>query len=179
MKKEEKSWQKWLPWVVVIVMAAWVIGGIKERGPKTPFHVEEFAKLPVLLGGRIQPMDSVARNTLLVLRGKGSVIATEKPQEELGFMELSKAPKMSAAEWMLEAMTRPQEADKRYIFRIDNGEALSLLKLPAYRKYFSFNELKSGWEEVDKQADRIKDIKDEVRTPFEKQIMKLQYGLNL
>jgi ABC-type transport system involved in cytochrome c biogenesis permease subunit len=179
MKKEEKSWQKWLPWVVVIVMAAWVIGGIKERGPKTPFHVEEFAKLPVLLGGRIQPMDSVARNTLLVLRGKGSVIATEKPQEELGFMELSKAQKISAAEWMLEAMTRPQEADKRYIFRIDNGEALSLLKLPADRKYFSFNELKSGWEEVEKQADRIKDIKDEVRTPFEKQIMKLQYGLNL
>ena len=26
------------------------------------FHVREFARLPVLLGGRIQPFDSMARN---------------------------------------------------------------------------------------------------------------------
>jgi ABC-type transport system involved in cytochrome c biogenesis permease subunit len=179
MKKEEKKWQKWFPWLVVAIMACWVIGGIKESHPNSQFHIDQFAKLPVLLNGRIQPFDSVARNTLLVLRGKGSVVAADRPQEELGFMELSKAPKMSATEWLLEAMTRPEQADKRYIFRIDNGEALSLLKLPANRKYFSFDELKNGWEEIEKQADRIKDIKEELRTPFERQIMKLQFGLNL
>ena len=179
MKYEEKKWQKWLPWTIAIVMALWVIGGVKEQKVKSEFNIQEFAKLPVLLNGRIQPMDSVARNTLLMLRGKGSVIAAEKPQEELGFFELAKAPKMSATEWLLEAMTRPEQADKRYIFRIDNGEALALLKLPAERKYFSFNELKDGWDEVEKQSARIEKIKDELRTPFEKQIIKVQFGLGL
>jgi ABC-type transport system involved in cytochrome c biogenesis permease subunit len=182
MKNEEKKWQKWVPWVVAIVMALWVIGGVKDKKVKSEFNINEFAKLPVLLNGRIQPMDSVARNTLLVLRGKGTVLLTDKPQEELGFFDLAKVPTMSATEWLLETMTRPTEADKRYIFRIDNGEVLALLKLPAERKYFSFNELRDGVDEVETQADRIlkrtKD-KEELRTPFEKGLMKLQFGLNL
>jgi hypothetical protein len=37
------------------------------------FHVREFGRLPALMNGRVQPFDSVARNTLLQIRGTGDV----------------------------------------------------------------------------------------------------------
>lgn len=179
--KPEKKWQRWMPWVITFVMAAWVIGGIKTEKGRNAFHIEEFSRIPVLLEGRIQPLDSVARNALLMLRGKSHVIVTDKPQEELGFMELSKAKKLSAIEWFLEATTRPEKADTHYIFRIDNLEVLSLLKLSEDRKYFSFNELKDGWGQVQEQAQRIVKHKEEEqsRTPFERGIVKLNFSLGL
>ena len=170
-----------MPWVVTAVMGLWIIAATRPEKSESEYQVNEFAKLPVLLNGRIQPLDSVAHNALLMLRGKASVLATERPQEELGFFEKAKLQKMSAAEWMLEAMTRPEDADKRHIFRIDNQEVLGLLKLPLERKYFSFNELKEGWDEIAKQAARIDEekIKPEVQTPFEKAIVRLHFGFNL
>ena len=181
MSKADKSWRKWLPVVITAVMALWVIAAARPEKPKDEYLVNEFAKLPVLLNGRIQPLDSVAHNALLMLRGKSTVLDTEKPVEELGFFEKAKLRKIPAAEWMLEAMTRPEVADTRHIFRIDNQEVLGLLKLPLDRKYFSFNELKPGWGEIEKQAARIREeqIKPEVQTPVEKGIVKLNFGFNL
>ena len=180
-QSSEKQWQRWLPWVVTVVMAGWVIGGIRESKNKTEYDVEGFAKIPVLLNGRIQPMDSVAKNALLMLRGKSRVVVADRPQEELGFMEVAKAKQLSAAEWMLEAMARPEEADKRYIFRIDNLEVIGLLKLSPDRKYFSFNELKGGWETIQTEANRIEGLKipDQTQTPVQKAVVKLNFGLGL
>jgi ABC-type transport system involved in cytochrome c biogenesis permease subunit len=180
-QQAEKNWQRWLPWVLTAIMAAWAIGGIRESRNKSEYDVEGFAKLPVLLNGRIQPMDSVAKNSLLMLRGKSRVIVADRPQEELGFFDVAKAKQLSAAEWMLEAMTRPEEADKRYIFRIDNLEVLNLAKLSADRKYFSFNELKDSWGNIQEQARTIarQKIPDQAQTPFQKGVAKLNFGMGL
>ena len=64
--------KKWLPWMLVAICAGWVLSTLHEK-PETGFNTREFAKLPVLLNGRIQPMDSVARNTLLQIRERQSV----------------------------------------------------------------------------------------------------------
>jgi ABC-type transport system involved in cytochrome c biogenesis permease subunit len=179
--KAEKKWQRWLPWLITGFMAAWVFGSLKIQKIDSPFHVKEFGQTPVLLNGRIQPFDSVARNSLLMLRGKSRVVLTDKPQEELGFFELAKAKQMSATEWLLEMMTRPDDADTRYVFRIDNGEVLSLLKLPDHRKYFSFNELKDQWGEVKKQVDLIREsnLDEKNQSPFQRGIVKLSSQLGL
>src|SRR5210317_108388 len=36
--------------------------------------LEAFSRIPILRGGRVKPMDSVARNTLLVLRNKRTAL---------------------------------------------------------------------------------------------------------
>jgi ABC-type transport system involved in cytochrome c biogenesis permease subunit len=181
MKTEEKRWQRWLPWIVAAVMGLWVVSALRNAKEKSVYDLDGFSKIPVLLDGRVQPFDSVARNALLILRGKASVLVTDKPQEELGFFEKAKLQKLTATEWLIEAMTRPEEADKRHIFRIDNGEVLSMLKLAENRKFFSFNDLKEGWEEVQNQANRIQQsgVEDQAQTPVEKGIMKLNYALGL
>ena len=181
MKTEEKKWQRWLPWIITAIMGLWVISALGRAREKGEYDLDHFSKIPVLLEGRIQPFDSVARNALLILRGKASVLITDRPQEELGFLEKAKLKKLTATEWLMEAMSRPQDADTRHIFRIDNGEVLSLLKLSPGRKYFAFNELRDGWEEVQKQAKRIHEAKIEeaAQTPFEKGAVKINFALGL
>lgn len=180
-KPVEKSWQRAMPWVVTIVMALWIASGLRTSKNHTEFHVEEFSQMPVLLEGRVQPWDSLAKNSLLMLRGKSTVLLTERPIEELGFFEKSKLKKLTAMEWLLEAMTRPQLADTRHIFRIDNQEVLGMLKLPIERKYFTFNEIRPGFDAIQTEADRIREhrIEEQAQTPVEKGVMKLNFAVNL
>ncbi len=180
-KPVEKSWHRAMPWVVTIVMALWIASGLRTSKNHTEFHVEEFSQMPVLLEGRVQPWDSLAKNSLLMLRGKSTVLLTERPIEELGFFEKSKLKKLTAMEWLLEAMTRPQLADTRHIFRIDNQEVLGMLKLPIERKYFTFNEIRPGFDAIQTEADRIREhrIEEQAQTPVEKGVMKLNFAVNL
>ena len=178
--RKEKRWQRWMPWVVTAIMTIWIASGLHTARNRTEYKIEEFSQIPVLLEGRVQPWDSVAKNALLTFRGKASVIASEKPIEELSFSEKRKAPKMTAMEWLLEVMTRPDLADTRYIFRIDNQEVLGLLGLPIDRKYFSFNEIRENYDKVQQQADWIRkqEIDPQVQTPVQKGVMKLHFAVN-
>src|SRR5436190_16989769 len=98
--------KKWLPVILVLVFAAWVASSLRPK-PETGFQTRQFGKLPVLLNGRIQPLDSVARNSLLQLRTKQT-------------LALEKNEKLTAIEWLLEVMAKPELADERKVFRIDN-----------------------------------------------------------
>ena len=71
--------KKWIPLILVIVMAGWVLSGLHQP-PETGFHAREFGKLPVLMNGRFQPFDSVARNSLLQIRTKQSVVTEGERQ---------------------------------------------------------------------------------------------------
>jgi ABC-type transport system involved in cytochrome c biogenesis permease subunit len=80
---------------------------------------------------------------------------------------------------------KPEQADDRKIFRIDNNEVLDLLKLTENQKFYSFNQLKPQAEEIQKQADRIEQREEANistpadRTVFETQLMKLFSEMNL
>jgi ABC-type transport system involved in cytochrome c biogenesis permease subunit len=160
--------KKWIPLILVVVMAGWALSGLRQP-PETGFHARDFGKLPVLMNGRFQPFDSVARNSLLQIRTKQSVV-----QEENG-----KTQTLTAMEWLLETMMKPESANDLKIFRIDNNEVLALLKLPDNQKYYSLNQIRPQMDELEKQADRVEKIESANRTVFESQLMKLYETLNL
>ena len=63
-----------VPAVVVVVMALWALMGL-VRMPKVTSEQPDiygFGQLPVLLDGRIQPIDSTARNAMQVIRHKST-----------------------------------------------------------------------------------------------------------
>jgi cytochrome c-type biogenesis protein CcsB len=163
--------KKWLPWILVAVCAAGILSSLRPK-TETGFHTREFGQLPILLNGRIQPLDSAARNSLLQIRTKQTVA-------------LDHGEKLSATEWLLEVTMKPAVADDRKIFRINNLELLGMLKLPENEEYFSFNELHGQYDEINRQADRVltrerdKASAAESRTVFEKQLMKLYGALQL
>jgi ABC-type transport system involved in cytochrome c biogenesis permease subunit len=152
--------KKIVPWIFVVVFAAWTIVSLWQK-PETGFHTREFGKLPVLLNGRIQPMDSVARNTLLQIRTRQS------------------AGQMSATAWLMETMMNPDAADKRDVFRIDNLELLNMLQLPERPKYYSFNQIRPHLDDITRQAQRINNIEDASHTAFERQLLKLDNALEI
>jgi ABC-type transport system involved in cytochrome c biogenesis permease subunit len=59
---------------------------LKSDTPASPntvesFDLESFSKIPVLRGGRVKPLDSVARNILLVLRNKRTALRVLEKEE--------------------------------------------------------------------------------------------------
>jgi ABC-type transport system involved in cytochrome c biogenesis permease subunit len=180
----ETGWRKWAPWAITGFFALWIIGNLAPHPIKSPFKIDEFGKLPVVLEGRIQPMDSVARNTLLVMRSK-QTLAIEPEGQMSDMAKMFKTKKMPAIEWLLEVMTRPEDADKRKIFRIDHPEVKSMLKLPLEEKHFSFDQIRDEAEALQNEARRIQGIKgdpkfpgieDALRTPFEKAVVRLHFA---
>ena len=60
----------WLPGLLAL---AAVLAAAIAPGPVRGFDMDAFGRLPVLEGGRVKPLDSVARNALLMIRSKQSV----------------------------------------------------------------------------------------------------------
>jgi len=147
-----------LPWILASLCLLWAVSTLFPR--KAPgFDIEGFGQLPVLLNGRIQPFDSVARNSLLEIRTRQSARVDGR--------------KMPAMEWLLELMTRPDQADERKVFRIDNLEVLGLMGFPEGEKYFSFSEIYPHQAELSREGDRVQKIESAQRTAFERGVMKL------
>jgi hypothetical protein len=160
--------KKWLPLIAVVIFASWFLGGMEPPKPKDGFNLAGFGRLPVLLDGRVQPFDSVARNALLSISGRSIV-------------RVSNAPPLSALEWLMDTMARPKVADELKVFRIQHPDLEGLLGTDKIGlEYYSFNDLtnqlrlhRSPGQEAaavgrDNVADAVK-----LRTPFQRDLMHL------
>ena len=114
--------KKWFPLIVVGAFAAWLLAGLRPAREKNDFNSAEFGRLPVLLNGRVQPLDSVGMNTLLSMRGKRTV-----GQSERADANGQRVPKLNPTEWLMEVMMRPDEADKYKSFRVQHPDLQSML----------------------------------------------------
>ncbi|HON06894.1 MAG TPA: cytochrome c biogenesis protein CcsA [Verrucomicrobiota bacterium] len=156
--------KKWLPYFIVLLLGLWVLASLRPPATKNGFDYANFGKLPALLNGRIQPLDSVSRNCLLQIRSKPSV-------------RLKNGETLLPSEWLAEVLFNPSKADDREIFVVDHPELLGLLKLGEGKQLVSFNQLRPHFAEIEKQAQRAQQIEPARRTTFEKQVVKLYTGL--
>jgi ABC-type transport system involved in cytochrome c biogenesis permease subunit len=175
----KKIFQKWFPLTLMLVMAAWFLGTLSAPVDKG-FALSEFGKLPVVYIGRVQPLDSVARNSLLQLRGT----QTFYPEPWKDWNE--KQEKMSATEWLVNMTMNPAAADAWPVFRVDNPELITLLKLPEKNKtqrqdgkHYSWNQITPSLDALNKEIQVIsereekKETDPSQRTSFESAVMKM------
>jgi len=175
----KKLFQKWTPPMLMAIMALWFLGNLQAPKDKD-FAFSEFAQLPVTSNGRIVPMDSVARNALLELREKQTINLepwkawNEKPRI------------ISATEWLANVMMNPTVADAWPVFRIDNPDLISLLKLPekdaaknSDGKHYSWNQIAVGMDAFDKENDRVQKIDAPERTAYENAVAKMHHRVVL
>lgn len=157
-----------IPWIVLGVVALSLLAMLRPPAPRQGFDLQGFGRLPVLLNGRTQPMDSVARNSLLILRGKQTVALPE-------------GGTLSALEWFLETSFLPEKSDNRPVFRIDHPELRGLLSLAPEEKFFSFSQFSTNIMKLAQEVERIEkdQIKTESQTPFEKAVVKLHQNVVL
>src|ERR1017187_7891615 len=119
-----KVLQKILPWFFLVLFATEIIAVLLPKADGR-FHTAEFGRLPVLLNGRIQPFDSVARNSLLQMRSTGDL-----PLEEVPSWQFWHHPqKLKSTEWLLEVAFKPEVADTRPVFLLHHPDLIAELKL--------------------------------------------------
>jgi ABC-type transport system involved in cytochrome c biogenesis permease subunit len=175
----KKFFQKWFPPGLMLLMALWFFGNL-QTPPDKNFAFTKFGELPVTANGRVQPMDSLARNALLQLREKQTLNLepwkawNEKPRI------------ISATEWLANVMMNPAVADNWPVFRLDNPDLISLLKLPEKNaaqqqdgKHYSWNQIATNVETLEKESDRVQKIEAPNRTAYENAIAKMHERLTL
>lgn len=167
-----------VPWFFVVLFGAEIVAVMLPR-KDGEYAISEFGRLPVLLNGRVQPFDSVARNSLLQIRSTGAVPLEEVPSWNFW----RHARKLKATEWLLEVMARPVVADTRPIFLIHHAELLGELKLQdrgvtkSGLRYYTFGELQPLVAEINEQARKASEVKSGEQTAFQKQVLKLANAL--
>lgn len=165
---------KVIPWCLLAVFVAEVVAILIPK-PEKGFHLQEFGRLPALLNGRVQPLDSVGRNALLQIRGTASV-----PLEEKKSYEFWKHPKkLKATEWLMEVTMKPALADTRPIFLIHHPDLLNELNLRGKGKeksglfYFSYQELADCLAKIESEGRQVMGVDSQLRTAYQKQVAKV------
>ena len=169
---------------VYFAAVAWPRGDAKDG-----FHYREFARLPVHQGGRVMPLDTVARLSLSAMNHAERFTDDNKQRR-------------SSIEFLLDTMISPPHNDKlltmlfkqsqgggpgyeHKVFRIDNDELLSILgihhdqhKNPGFR--YSFDEIRSA-PTFDQFLQRAKRLLDEnapkSRTMTDNKVLELYQNL--
>ena len=127
-------------------------------------HLHILGELPVLHEGRIKPLDTVARNTLLLLRGKQSFRHDGRT--------------ISAIEWLADTTMNTAKAAAYPAFRIDHPDVLTLLHKEADAgQYYTFKELEPHLEEVRERA--LKASQVEQRDSYQTAVMELWQKITL
>jgi ABC-type transport system involved in cytochrome c biogenesis permease subunit len=180
-----------IPFLVLVVGLAIALGPvISHRKARTEYDLDGFGRLPVLVNGRIKPLDTVARTTLLTLQGRQRV---SDPAEAAPFAS-------SPIEWLAIACFDPARANTFPTFRIDSPELLGLMGiteddtrinyqepakkvmavlgfLPSTRARFSFDKLRPKVEELERQARLADEVEPALRTKFQKAVLTLYSNL--
>ena len=171
--------KKWLPIILTAVMAAWFLGQL--RAPEDHgFAFHQFGELPLVFNGRVKPMDSLARSSLLQLREKQTL--NTEPWKAWN----EKPGIISATEWLVTLMMNPAVADAWPVFRVDNPDLIALLKLPGKDlsqqqdgKHYSWNQIELALENFDQESQRIGKIEAAHRNAYEQATVKMRGRLML
>ena len=199
--------KKRLPLILLGVILLWTLSALRPARDKADaLKVHAFGRLPVVLNGRVQPIDSVARNALIIISGKQSLTlegnggnkkywgdlleisqhADAAPLKLRDWWQFGKHPqKMTAVEWLMEAAMTPDVADRRYIFRIHHPEVIRDMELEtggvekSGMHWYSYNELKPKFSLISEQVERIRGIDAKLRSPYERQMTQVFSSLGL
>ena len=117
-------------------------------------------RLPVQEGGRVKPLSTWARFTLLRLNGKASY----KPEPGTS----AEAEARSALAWALDCLYFPELAKEQRIFLVEEGQVLETLRLEIpdrkKRDRYSYAELAPARETLDRKATEFaKELRDKER----------------
>src|SRR5204863_1334608 len=102
----------------------------------------------------------VARNSLLMIRSQQS------------FSHQGRT--VSADEWLLDVMFRPEVAEAQPVFVINDPEVLGLIGVrQSANRYFAFTALSPHLQEIEQQANAAHDVDAKQRTRFQSAITNL------
>ncbi|MDX2109025.1 MAG: cytochrome c biogenesis protein CcsA [Verrucomicrobiota bacterium] len=164
--------------ILLMVLALLVVASALRPAKDKPdsFALQRFGKLPVLEGGRIKPLDTVARNTVVFLRGKQRALLTEASETD---GTRTKATYTSAVDFLADLAFAPEKAASYHVFRVDDPDVLSLLGSTGKDvRNFSYAELYPHFKEIERQAGLAPEEAAK-RSTYERSVLRLREALML
>ncbi len=161
-----------IPFIVLILALAGAAATLLPPRNAGAFDVAGFGRLPVLANGRIKPMDTLARTSLLEFDGMQTAT-------------LDGGGVLTADEWLLDVLFRPEKADQYWVFTVDNPDLLAVFDLKPEdsrdpdKRRFAFAQLSGHLDELERQAKLAEPIDDRQRTPFQRGVLQLYANLVL
>jgi ABC-type transport system involved in cytochrome c biogenesis permease subunit len=160
--------KRFLPWIILAVAVLCIAASwLRPKTAKDDFDFSTFGEIPVLVGGRIKPLDTVARNSLLIIHGK---------QE----LRLDGGKRLSAMQWLTDTLFNAPVADQYPVFVVQNADVLGLFGWQqSDRKYFSFADFSPFLKQIDEQAAQSDKLEAVQRSAYQSAILNLRNGLSL
>ncbi|RPH47955.1 MAG: hypothetical protein EHM84_07580 [Lysobacterales bacterium] len=161
--------KKAVPWVALFVLMLSVTVLMLRPTPSAgSFNLEEFARLPVMMDGRVQPIESAARSALLRIR-------------QTPTLPVEGGRTLQSTEWLLEALVKPHVADGRAIFPVEDPDLHRDVD-PASGavsgvRYYSFNQLAPKLEDIRKRGEELSELRAEDRRAAERPVLTLLEAL--
>jgi ABC-type transport system involved in cytochrome c biogenesis permease subunit len=199
---------RYLPWAAALLAAVYLgAQAIPPSAKSGQMDLYEFDKIPVQQGGRIKPLDTIARTSLTVISER------QEFEDENG-------KKQPAIRWLIDTMTSGETglsgpSSKHKVFRIDHDQITDLLKLERRKthlyslqeinanRYRTLQKLPDGSKREIERAEaerlyksgrrneivlddrlksevrRIRDIPEDNRDVYDKRLLQLDGHLNL
>ncbi len=125
------------------------------------FEPTPFAHIAIQENGRIKPLDTFARNTLLAVHRKRSA-------------KDGNGQKSSAIQWLTELMTKPEVAFERPIFHVRNPRTVEAIGLTSAKNHlYTLRAIREGFQEHQMLIAALFEKGQEALTTDEKQIVEL------
>jgi ABC-type transport system involved in cytochrome c biogenesis permease subunit len=138
-------------------------------------NLHAFAKLPVVDSGRVKPIDTVARTSLMVISNRQTVHVDDNGKD----LELT------PVRWLLDVLSSRDPFDGPAagykVFRIENDQVLNLLGLEmrpgSYR--YSLKEIGKNYPKLEQEVKRVGDMDPKERNLFDTKVYELGQHLDL
>ena len=160
--------KRFFPSLVLVLAGLWVASSWLPPKPAAgDVDLAGFGKIPVLVGGRVKPLDTVARNSLLIIHGKQTV-------------RLANGKEIGGMQWLTDVLFNAAVANEYPVFVIQNAEVLGLFGWEqSDRKYFSFTELSPFLRQIDEQGDQSEKLQSVQRSAYQNAIVNLRNSMVL
>jgi ABC-type transport system involved in cytochrome c biogenesis permease subunit len=162
--------KRFLPWILCLVCALWAVSKMVPTRQTPGLDVDGFGQLPVLLGGRVMPMDTLARVSLSAMNHHG-IYDSGDGKKQAG----------PQSQWLLETFAMPEHADLAKVFEIKAlPGVLSLFSSSEATGgflHYSFQDLRPFFPKIEEQANQASQTGAESRDEFQREIIKLRDGL--
>src|SRR5436309_6094029 len=160
--------KRFLPLIILAIAAALILPNwVPPKTATNDFDFSGFGKIPVLVRGRVKPLDTVALNSLLIIHGK----------EEI---RLEDGRRMSAMQWLTDVLFNAPVADQYPVFVVQNADVLGLFGWQQTdRKYFSFADFAPFLKQIDEQGAQSDKLEAVQRSAYQSAILNLRNGLSL
>jgi cytochrome c-type biogenesis protein CcsB len=160
--------KKAIPWFIGLVLVIWVISKMIPHRQASGFDIEGFSRLPVLVGGRVMPMDTLARMSLSMMNHHGTFTVDGKAEP--------------AGRWLLDVFMMPRRADAAKVFEVTNPDILGLFgrqETNGKPVSYSYNDCVPFLSDIGKQAGLATQTEAQTRNSFQRGILKLRDALRI